>query len=117
MAGCFLNELHARGEAEFGVDVGEVGLTVRGDTKSRVAMSLLPSPSLTRRTTSSSVGVSDAHPLAGRLRSPRPRCAWTIVIKRDGQPVHEERVRGWGESRRRMQEIAEAAAAGTGSAH
>jgi hypothetical protein len=26
VAGCFLNELHARGEAEFGVDVGEAGL-------------------------------------------------------------------------------------------
>jgi len=26
VAGCFLGELHARGEAEFGVDVGEVGL-------------------------------------------------------------------------------------------
>jgi hypothetical protein len=30
------------------------------------AMSLLPSPSLTNRTTSRSVRVSDAHPLAGR---------------------------------------------------
>ncbi len=38
---------------------------MRGDTKSLVAMSLLPSPSLTRRTTSRSVGVSDAQPLAG----------------------------------------------------
>jgi ATP-dependent Clp protease ATP-binding subunit ClpC len=26
VAGCFLDELHARGQAEFGVDVGEVGL-------------------------------------------------------------------------------------------
>ena len=26
VAGCFLSELHARGQAEFGVDVGEVGL-------------------------------------------------------------------------------------------
>ncbi len=26
VAGCFLDELHPRGEAEFGVDVGEVGL-------------------------------------------------------------------------------------------
>ena len=26
VAGCFLDQLHARGEAEFGVDVGEVGL-------------------------------------------------------------------------------------------
>jgi hypothetical protein len=26
VAGCFLDELHAAGEAEFGVDVGEVGL-------------------------------------------------------------------------------------------
>jgi hypothetical protein len=26
VAGCFLDELHARGESEFGVDVGEVGL-------------------------------------------------------------------------------------------
>ena len=38
---------------------------MRGETKSRVAMSLLPSPSLTSRTTSRSVGVSDAQPLAG----------------------------------------------------
>src|SRR4029077_20207751 len=26
VAGCFLDELHARGQAEFGVDAGEVGL-------------------------------------------------------------------------------------------
>jgi hypothetical protein len=26
VAGCFLDELHARGQAKFGVDVGEVGL-------------------------------------------------------------------------------------------
>jgi hypothetical protein len=26
MAGCFLRELHAGGEPEFGVDVGEMGL-------------------------------------------------------------------------------------------
>ena len=38
---------------------------------------------------------------------------WRIVIKRDGTQVDEEAVRGWGNSRRRMQEIAEAAAAGT----
>ena len=37
---------------------------MRGETKSLVAMSLLASPSLTSRTTSSSVGVSDA-PAAG----------------------------------------------------
>ena len=48
---------------------------MRGETKSLVAMSLLPKPALTSRTTSSSVGVSDAQPLAGRLRSPRPRWA------------------------------------------
>lgn len=40
---------------------------------------LLPRPSLTSRTTSSSVGVSDAQPLGGRLRSPRPRCAYAIA--------------------------------------
>ena len=35
MAGSLLNELHARGEAEFGVDVGEVGLHgARCDEKS-----------------------------------------------------------------------------------
>ncbi len=38
---------------------------MRGETKSLVAMSLLASPSLTSRTTSRSVGVSDAQPLAG----------------------------------------------------
>lgn len=42
--------------------------TVRGETKSRVAMSLFASPSLTSRTTSRSVGVSAAQPLARRLR-------------------------------------------------
>jgi hypothetical protein len=26
VAGCFLDELHARAQAEFGVDVGQVGL-------------------------------------------------------------------------------------------
>ena len=34
--------------------------TVRGETKSRAAMSLLPNPSLTSRTTSRSAGVSDS---------------------------------------------------------
>ncbi len=48
---------------------------MRRETKSLVAMSLLPSPSLTSRTTSRSAGVSDAQPLVGRLRWPRPRCA------------------------------------------
>jgi hypothetical protein len=45
---------------------------VRGQTKSRVAMSFLANPSPTSRTTSRSVGVSEAPPLVGRLRSPRP---------------------------------------------
>ena len=56
--GRFLCELYAGGESEFGVDVGEVGSRWRGETKSRVAMSLLASPSQTSRTTSRSVGVS-----------------------------------------------------------
>ena len=34
---------------------------MRGHTKSRLAISLLPSPSLASRTTSSSARVSDAH--------------------------------------------------------
>jgi len=38
---------------------------VRGETKSRVAMSLLASPSLTSRTTSRSVGVSDDQAAGG----------------------------------------------------
>ncbi len=46
-------------------------------------MSLLPRPSLTSRTTSRSVGVSDSQPLAGRLRSPRPRCAYAIASSVD----------------------------------
>jgi hypothetical protein len=58
VAGCFLDELHARGE-----------------TKSLVATALLASPSLTSRITSRSVGVSEAHPLMGLLRWPRPRRA------------------------------------------
>jgi hypothetical protein len=37
----------------------------------------------------------------------------TIAIERDGTQVGAERVRGWGKSRRRIQEIAESAAAGT----
>lgn len=40
---------------------------MRGETKSLVAMSLLARPSVTSRTTSSSVGVRDAQPLVGRL--------------------------------------------------
>jgi hypothetical protein len=36
VADCFLGQLHARGEAEFGVDVGEVGLHgARRDEKPR----------------------------------------------------------------------------------
>ena len=46
--------------------------TVRREIKSRAAISLLASPSATSRTTSRSVGVRDAQPLDGRLRSPRP---------------------------------------------
>ncbi|OBI51483.1 hypothetical protein [Mycobacterium sp. E787] len=38
---------------------------------------------------------------------------WRIVIKRDGHTVGEERVRGWGRSRRRIREILAAATAGT----
>ena len=53
---------------------------MRGETKSLVAMSLLPSPSLTKRTIPRSVGVSDAHPLAGRLRWSRPRWASAIAF-------------------------------------
>ena len=41
--------------------------TVRGETNSRAATSLLPRPSLTSLTTSSSARVSDAQPLAGAL--------------------------------------------------
>jgi hypothetical protein len=57
--------------------------TVRCETNSRAAMSLLPSPSLTRRTTSRSVGVRDAHPDDDLLRSPRPRCAYAIASSVD----------------------------------
>jgi hypothetical protein len=49
----------------------ELRLVAAGrETKSCVAMSLLASPSLTSRTTSRSVGVSDSQPLVGRLRWP-----------------------------------------------
>jgi hypothetical protein len=37
---------------------------------------------------------------------------WAIVIERDGKRVGKERVRGWNESGRRVQEIAESVAAG-----
>ena len=37
---------------------------------------------------------------------------WVIVVERDGKKV-TELVRGWGKSQRRIQEIAESAAAGT----
>ncbi len=46
-------------------------------------MSLFARPSLTRRITSRSTGVSDSHPLEGRLRSPRPRCAYAITSSVD----------------------------------
>ena len=57
------------------VDVGEVGLYGAGRYKELRGNFLIGEPSLTNRTTSSSVGVSDAQPLDGRLRSPRLRCA------------------------------------------
>jgi hypothetical protein len=38
---------------------------------------------------------------------------WTIVIHRDGMQVGREKVRGWNKSKRRIQEIADSAAAGT----
>jgi hypothetical protein len=38
---------------------------------------------------------------------------WKIVIERDGTEVGDEQVRGWRKSQRRIQEIAELAAAGT----
>ncbi len=37
---------------------------------------------------------------------------WTIVIERDGTKVHQEQVRGWRESGRRVEELSQAAAAG-----
>jgi hypothetical protein len=40
---------------------------------------------------------------------------WVIVIERDGKEVGEEKVRGWRRSGRRVQEIAQSAAAGTWS--
>jgi hypothetical protein len=56
---------------------------VRGEMKSRAPMSLLPSPSRTKRTTSCSMDVSDPQPLVGRLRSPHPRCAYAIASSVD----------------------------------
>jgi DivIVA domain-containing protein len=38
---------------------------------------------------------------------------WVILIERNGSEIGDERVRGWRESQRRIQEIAESAAAGT----
>ena len=38
---------------------------------------------------------------------------WKIVIFRDHRQVGREKVRGWNESRQRVQEIAESVAAGT----
>jgi hypothetical protein len=38
---------------------------------------------------------------------------WKIVIYRDHRQVGREKVRGWNESRQRVQEIAESVAAGT----
>ena len=62
-------------EAEFGVDVGEVGLHGARRDESLVATSLLASPSLTSRTTSRSAGVSDAqaHYLQRQTRGPDVR--------------------------------------------
>jgi hypothetical protein len=41
------------------------------------------------------------------------RSAVGILIERNGREIGDERVRGWRESQRRIQEIAESAAAGT----
>ena len=49
-------------------------------------MSLLARPSQTRRTTSCSAGVKEVQPVAGRLRSPRPR--WISLT-----PAEQEVVR------------------------
>jgi hypothetical protein len=38
---------------------------------------------------------------------------WRILIERDDEEVHEEWVRGWRKSRRRIQELTESATAGT----
>jgi hypothetical protein len=38
---------------------------------------------------------------------------WSIVIERDGVKLGEEKVRGWGRSGSRIDEIAQSAAAGT----
>jgi len=37
---------------------------------------------------------------------------WGVVIERDGEKVHEEWVRGWLKSRRRIQELTESATVG-----
>jgi hypothetical protein len=41
-----------------------------------------------------------------------PGAPWIIVIDYEGRTVGQERVRGWAESRRRIQEIAQSAAGG-----
>ena len=83
VSGSFLYELYPGADAELVVDVVRWLCMVRGDTKSRVAISLLASPSLTRRTTSRSVGVNARQPLVGRLRSPWPRRAYAIASSVD----------------------------------
>jgi hypothetical protein len=70
MPGRFLCQGHARGEPKFGVHVHQVRLhramrheQARGDV-------FIAQPSLTSRTTSSSVGVNESQPFDGRFRSP-----------------------------------------------
>jgi hypothetical protein len=56
VARCLLGELYSRGEAEFGVDVGEVGLHGAGRYEQPCGVSLLVSPPLSNRAMSSSAG-------------------------------------------------------------
>src|SRR5260370_18221222 len=57
--------------------------TVERETNNRLAISRLERCSPTSRTTSSSLGVREAQPVEGRLRSPLPRAAYATASSRE----------------------------------
>ena len=73
MPGCFLSELQPRGQAEFGVDVGEVGLHGARLDEKPCRDVVVGEPFADQSDDVALGGGERAQPLVGRLRSPRRR--------------------------------------------
>jgi hypothetical protein len=75
VAGRFVGELNPGGEAEFGVDLGRMGLHRPWRDEKPCGDVLVGEPFADQPHHVALGGGQRTQPLAGRLRSPRPRCA------------------------------------------